>query len=129
MSIYAQRETLARNLLPVLVGCTAGAVASVGSIWVLCRLFGLDKSLTVSLLPKSVTTPIATAIAEGHGGMVPITVAAVILTGILGNLMRAAAHPADGEPAILWKKAWPPVRAATRWAQPRPWNWARRKVP
>lgn len=86
MSIYAQRETLKRNLLPVLVGCTAGAVASVGSVWALCRLFGLDEALTVSLLPKSVTTPIATAIAEGHGGMVPITVAAVIFTGILGNL-------------------------------------------
>lgn len=86
VSVYAQRETLKRNLLPVLVGCAAGAAASVGSVWVLCRLFGLDAALTASLLPKSVTTPIATAIAEGHGGMVPITVAAVIFTGILGNL-------------------------------------------
>ena len=57
-----------------------------GSVWALCRLFGLDAALTVSLLPKSVTTPIATAISEGHGGMVPITVAAVIVTGIAGNL-------------------------------------------
>ena len=42
--------------------------------------------MTASLLPKSVTTPIATAVSEGHGGIVPITVAAVIVTGILGNL-------------------------------------------
>lgn len=86
MSVYAQRDMLKKNLLPILVGCTAGAVASVSSVWVLCRLFGLDASLTASLLPKSVTTPIATAVAEGHGGIVPITVAAVIFTGILGNL-------------------------------------------
>ena len=32
------------------------------------------------------TTPIATAVSEGHGGIVSITVAAVIVTGILGNL-------------------------------------------
>ena len=51
------------------------------------RLFGLDKAITVSLLPKSVTTPIATAVSEGHGGIVPITVAAVIVTGILCNLV------------------------------------------
>ena len=49
-------------------------------------MFGLDAALTVSLLPKSVTTPIATAISQGHGGIVPITVAAVIFTGLLGNL-------------------------------------------
>ena len=53
-------------------------MTSVLSIWGLCRLFGLDRTLTVSLLPKSVTTPIATAIAEGQGGIVSITVAAVI---------------------------------------------------
>ena len=42
--------------------------------------------MTASLLPKSVTTPIASAIAEGHGGIVSITVVAVIFTGIVGNL-------------------------------------------
>ena len=49
-------------------------------------VFGLDKSLTVSLLPKSVTTPIAVSISEPAGGVVPITVAAVIGTGILGGI-------------------------------------------
>ncbi len=86
MSIYAKRDVLKRNLLPVLVGCTVGAVTSVLSVWALCRAFGLDAALTASLLPKSVTTPIATAIAESHGGIVSITAVAVIFTGILGNL-------------------------------------------
>ena len=78
VTIYAQIDLLKKNLLPILAGCAAGAVTSVLSIWGLCRLFGLDRTLTVSLLPKSVTTPIATAIAEGQGGIVSITVAAVI---------------------------------------------------
>lgn len=86
VSIYAKRALLKKNLLPILVGCTAGVLTSVGSIWALCRLFGLDAAVTAALLPKSVTTPIATAIAESHGGIVPITVAAVILSGMMGNL-------------------------------------------
>ena len=57
-----------------------------GSVYVLCRLFGLDQALTVSLLPKSVTTPIAVSISESGAGVVPITVVAVIFTGILGGI-------------------------------------------
>lgn len=87
MNIYLKWDLLKKNWLPVTVGCLVGVVTAVGSVLVLSRLFGLDDSLTVSLLPKSVTTPIATAVSEGHGGVVPITVAAVIFTGILGNLL------------------------------------------
>ena len=86
VTIYRRLEVLKKNLLPVLAGCVAGAVASVTSVWVLCRLFGLDRTLTMSLLPKSVTTPIATALAQSNGGIIAITAASVIFTGILGNL-------------------------------------------
>ena len=58
-----------------------------GSVFLLCRLFGLDEAMTWSLLPKSVTTPIAVGIAESHGGISSITVAAVILTGIMGSIL------------------------------------------
>ena len=66
VSIYTRAELLKKN-------------------W-LCKLFGMDEAMTVSLIPKSVTTPIAVSVAEGHGGMVPITVVAVIFTGILGSI-------------------------------------------
>ena len=87
VSIYNKKDILKKNLLPVLAGCTAGSVASVLSVALGCRLFGLDRALTASLLPKSVTTPIATALAEGHGGIISITATAVIFTGMVGNLM------------------------------------------
>ena len=83
LSIYRQLELLKKNFLLVL-GCLAGCVTSMGSVYLLCRLFGLDESLTASLLPKSVTTPIAMEISEQAGGIVPITVAMVVITGILG---------------------------------------------
>lgn len=87
VSIYSKLEQLKKNWLPVLAGCFAGAVTSIGSVYLMCRLFGLDRAMTASLLPKSVTTPIASAVSEGNGGIVSITVAAVIITGILGNLL------------------------------------------
>ena len=86
VTVYAKMDLLKKYWLPVLAGCLAGTVTAIGSILVWSRLFGLDKDMTASLLPKSVTTPIATDVSEGHGGIVPITVAAVIVTGILGNL-------------------------------------------
>ena len=86
VTVYAKRELLRRYWLPVLVGCLTGVVVSVGSVLAMCRLFGLDAAMTASLRPKSVTTHIATAVSEAHGGISAITVAAVIFTGILGNL-------------------------------------------
>ena len=52
----------------------------------LCMAFGLDDALTAAMIPKSVTTPIAMEISRQHGGLVAVTVAAVILTGILGAI-------------------------------------------
>lgn len=87
VAIYSKFEILRQYWIPVLVGCTAGSAASIGSVYAMCNLFGLDKALTVSLLPKSVTTPIAVSISEPAGGVVPITVVAVIFTGILGGII------------------------------------------
>lgn len=87
VSIYGKLALLKQYWLPIVVGCTAGVLASMGSVYALCRLFGLDDAMTASLLPKSVTTPIAVSLSEGRGGMVPITVVAVILTGILGSVL------------------------------------------
>lgn len=87
VSVYTRMELLKKNWLPILAGCVAGALTSMGSVFLLCRLFGLDEAMTYSLVPKSVTTPIAVGIAESHGGISSITVAAVILTGIMGSIL------------------------------------------
>lgn len=87
VSIYSKLDLLKKNALPVMLGCIAGVVTSIGSILIMCRLFGLDRAMTISMLPKSVTTPIAVAVSDGSGGVTAITVAAVCCTGILGNLI------------------------------------------
>ena len=87
VSIYAKFELLKKHWLPILVGCRVGSLALMGSVFLLCRLFGLDEAITMALIPKSVTTPIAVGIAQSHGGVVPITVVAVIITGIMGSIL------------------------------------------
>ena len=51
------------------------------------HLFGLSGSTTLSLVPKSVTTPIAVAVAEMLGGVTSITAIAVVITGIIGAII------------------------------------------
>lgn len=87
ISVYSQLEILKKNLFPIIAGCLAGAIVSIGSTFLLCKVFGLDEKLTASMLPKSVTTPIAMEISKSLGGIVPITIAAVIVTGILGAML------------------------------------------
>ena len=84
LNIYHQRETLKEFFWPVLAGCLAGSLASLGSVLLLCRLFRLEDALTASLLPKSVTTAIALGIAESQGGIQGIAAVAVILAGLVG---------------------------------------------
>ena len=90
LSIYRQREILRENFLPVLLGCLAGCCASVGSTLALCRLFGLDDALTASLLPKSVTTPIAVELSRQGGGVAAVTIVVVLFTGIAGAALAPA---------------------------------------
>lgn len=84
VKIYEQWKLLKENWLPVLAGCAVGSAVSMLSVLGLCRMFFLDDAVTRSLLPKSVTTAIAVPIAQESGGIVSITVAALLLTGILG---------------------------------------------
>ena len=86
VSIYNQRKILGQYFAPVVIGCFAGSVASMVSAYLLCRAFGLEDALVAAMILKSVTTPIALCICEALGGIVPVTVAAVILTGIVGAM-------------------------------------------
>lgn len=86
MTIYRQLPILKKNLIPVLLGSAAGTLASLGTIYGLCRLFKLDEAVSMALLPKSVTMPIALATAESLGGITPFTVAAVVITGVTGAI-------------------------------------------
>ncbi|MFR2775164.1 MAG: LrgB family protein [Anaerostipes sp.] len=85
--LYEQLTLLKKNLLAVACGIVSGTLSSLAGIFVLSRLFSLDHRLYVTLLPKSITTAIGIGISEELNGIVTITVAVIIITGILGNVI------------------------------------------
>lgn len=87
LSIYRQYPILKQNLIPVLAGTAVGSAVSMISVLLLCKLFRLEEIMAKSLLAKSVTTAIAIEITEQQGGLTSITVAAVVLTGIMGAVL------------------------------------------
>lgn len=87
VSMYRQIDVLKNNLIPILVGCIVGAVSALLSVFLLCKLFNMPADITASLLPKSITTAFATKLSAQLGGIVPVTVAAVCVTGVTGAIM------------------------------------------
>lgn len=84
--MYKQRNIIKKNFVPIIFGTFVGSAVSMSSIYFLCRWVGISDTIAMSLLPKSTTTPIAIEISNILGGIPALTVAAVIFTGILGNI-------------------------------------------
>lgn len=84
--LYEQLKVLKRNLPAILGGIAAGTVTSLVVVFAMCHLFSLDNALTVSLLPKSITTAMGIVLSGDNGGLPALTTAVIIVTGILGSL-------------------------------------------
>lgn len=85
--LYEQWGLLKKNFKAVLLGLVAGVVTSLGTVYVLSLIMGLSHKDYVTLLPKSITTAIGMGVSEELGGYVTITVAVIIVTGVLGNMI------------------------------------------
>lgn len=84
--LYKQLRILKDNLAAVIGGITSGVVTSGVSIFVLSKLFGLSHQYYVTLLPKSITTAIGMGVSEEAGGIAALTVVAIIISGLFGNV-------------------------------------------
>ena len=84
--LYQQMELLKKNIVAILAGIISGVIASLGTVLAMAVLFGLSHEEYVTLLPKSITTAIGMGVSEELGGYVTITVAVIIITGVLGNM-------------------------------------------
>lgn len=85
--LYEELELLKNNWKAVLFGIISGVITSLTTVLVLAKLLGLDHKTYVTLLPKSITTAIGMGISEELGGYVTITVAVIVITGVLGNIL------------------------------------------
>lgn len=85
--LYEQLELLKHNFKAVMAGIFTGVLASLTTILVLSLILDLSHEEYVTLLPKSITTAIGMGVSEELGGYVTITVAVIVITGVLGNIL------------------------------------------
>ncbi len=88
--LYEKLALLRRNWKAILAGIASGVLTTLVSVLVLSRVFSLTHEEYVTLLPKSITTAIGMGVSEELGGYVTLTVAMIIVTGILGNVTAVA---------------------------------------
>ena len=84
--IWQQRALLARHWPALSLGMLVGSAASIGSSWGLAHLLALDNAVSLSLLPRSITTPFAMPLARDLGGVPELTAVFVMFTGVLGAM-------------------------------------------
>lgn len=90
IGLYEQIGKLKKHLPAIVIGVFCGTLTSLVSIRALADAFNLDHIVTVSLLPKSITTAIGMVLSQEAGGIAALTTAAIIITGILGNIFGPA---------------------------------------
>ena len=71
--IYEQRALIRRHWPLLILGVLVGSVTAMLSSWGLASLLGLDGTLRLSLLPRSVTTPFAVIVSGDIGGAPALT--------------------------------------------------------
>ena len=84
--LYEQWQLLKRNFKAVILGISAGVLTSLCTVLILAKLMKMTHREYVTLLPKSITTAIGMGVSEELGGYVTITVAVIVVTGVLGNI-------------------------------------------
>ena len=85
--LYKQIELLKKHAPSILIGILFGSLIGIFSVIGCSYVLGLNSQLIKSLLPKSVTTPIGIEISSQLEGIVPITVLAIIISGIIGAVI------------------------------------------
>ena len=87
LPLYRQLDKLKKNFVPIIIGSLVGAATAIISTVLLGKLLGIDRLLLLSFMPKSITTPIGIELSKLLGGVPAITIFAILVTGIAGNVL------------------------------------------
>lgn len=71
----------------ILTGIISGVILHTLMIFIFALVFNFDTQMVGTLFPKSITTAIAVGVSESLGGVVSLTVAVVVFTGIVGSVI------------------------------------------
>lgn len=84
LDLYANLDTLKKNILPILVGVGFGTIFSFVLAILLSKIFQIDKNLVASLIPQSITTAIAISLSGEYQGIIGLTAIVVVIRGVSG---------------------------------------------
>lgn len=84
--LYEQLQLLRKNYIAILIGIASGVLTSGVTIFLMSLLFNLNHTQYVTLFPKSITTAIGIGLSQELDGYIAITVAAIMITGLFGNI-------------------------------------------
>lgn len=98
--IYQQRATIRRYWPVLLVGVVMGSASAMFSAWGLAHVLGLNEAISLSLMPRSMSTPFAMTVSGDIGGTPDLTAIFVVITGVFGAAL--------GELMLNWL----PIRSA-----------------
>ena len=85
--LYRQINLLKENVVAIIGGIISGVLTSAITVIIVSIIFNLNHKEYITLLPKSITTAIGMGVSEELGGIVTITVAVIVVTGIAGNIL------------------------------------------
>lgn len=85
--LYKRIELLKKFPSAIMVAIGSGVLTAMCCVFFMSYFFGLSQVQYISLLPKSITTAVGIGIAEKMGGIESITIIAITITGIFGNMM------------------------------------------
>ena len=85
--LYEQLSLLKKNAVAIILGILAGIISSALCVLALAIIFSLSHEMYITLLPKSITSAIGMDLSAELGGIPSITVAVIILSGIVGNML------------------------------------------
>ena len=84
--LFKNKEVLTKNKRAIWFGLVFSTLTAIVSTFVIGKLLHVDFNIIMSMVPKSVTTPVAVEISKSLGGIPEFTACIVILTGIIGGL-------------------------------------------
>ncbi|HIF9290664.1 TPA: CidB/LrgB family autolysis modulator [Photobacterium damselae] len=87
LPLYQQLAHIRSKWKTIMTACFVGSVLSMTFGTAIAFWMGADAQLAASILPKSITTPLAMAASQQIGGIPSITAAMVILVGIFGAVL------------------------------------------
>ncbi|MFJ8512418.1 LrgB family protein [Lysinibacillus xylanilyticus] len=85
--IYRNFNLLKKHAFEIFLSIAVGSAVAITSSFTIAVVIGLNNELVHSLVPRSVTTPIAMDISNMIGGSPTLTAVFVMVTGILGSLI------------------------------------------